>query len=118
MAETGQRSQLVDELLARVGQAVGQRAQASSDFGEPVQHDGLTVIPVARARFGFGAGGGTGGPPGKEGSGGGGAIVTPIGFIELRDGSAVFKRITMPGDWLALVGAASLAALAVKRLLG
>ena len=90
-------------------------------FGEPVERDGLTVIPVAKARFGFGGGGGSGGPPGKEGSGsggGGGAMVTPIGFIEVRDGRADFRRITTPADWLALVAAGSLAALAVKRLLG
>jgi uncharacterized spore protein YtfJ len=118
--ETGQRSELVEELLERVGQAVGQRAQASAVFGDPVEREGLTVIPVARSRFGFGGGGGTGGMPGKEGSGGGGgggAIVTPVGFIEVRDGSAVFKRITTPTDWLALVGAGSLAVLAIKRLL-
>ena len=119
--DAGERSQLVDELLGRIGQAVGQRAQASSVFGEPVQREGLTVIPVAKARFGFGGGGGSGGPPGKDGSGsggGGGAVVTPIGFIEVRDGGAEFKRITTPADWLPLVAAASLAVLAVKRLLG
>jgi len=117
---TGQRSELVEELLERVGQAVGTRAQASAVFGDPVEREGLTVIPVARSRFGFGGGGGSGGTPGREGSGGGGgggAIVTPVGFIEVRDGGAAFRRITMPTDWLALVGAASLAVLAVKRLL-
>src|SRR5262249_52271632 len=115
-ADVSQGSTLVDELLDRIGQTVGQRAQASTVFGEPVQREGLTVIPVAKARFGFGGGGGSGGPPGKEGTGGGGgggAAVTPIGFIEVRGGSAVFKRITTPADWLALVAAASVAVLAL-----
>src|SRR5262245_26266022 len=118
--EAEQGSRLVDDVLERVGQTVGQRAQASAVFGEPVQREALTVIPVAKARFGFGGGGGSGGAPGKEGTGGGGgggAVVTPIGFIELRDGSAEFKRITTPTDWLALVAAASLTVVAVKRLL-
>lgn len=117
--EAGKQSDLVDELLERIGQAVGQRAQASAVFGEPVRDGGLTVIPVARARFGFGGGAGSGGRQGEIGSGGGGggAAVTPIGFIEVRDGGATFKRISSPTDWAVLVAAASLALLAVKRLL-
>jgi len=119
-AEVGQGTQLVDELLERIGQSVGQRAQVSAVFGEPVEREGLTVIPVAKARFGFGGGGGSGGPPDKEGTGaggGGGAAVTPIGFIEVRNGSAEFKRIATPADVLAIVAAASVAVLALKRLL-
>jgi uncharacterized spore protein YtfJ len=49
--------------------------------------------------------------------GGGGASVRPIGYIEVRDGSAEFKRISTPTDLLALVTAASIAALTLKRLL-
>jgi uncharacterized spore protein YtfJ len=110
----------VNELLEQIGQAVGQRAQASAVFGEPVQREGLTVIPVAKARFGFGGGGGSGSHEGDEGSGGGGgggASVTPIGYIEVRDGSAEFKRISTPMDLLPLAAAVSITALAVKRLL-
>src|SRR5262245_62308881 len=58
--EAEQGSRLVDDVLERVGQTVGQRAQASAVFGEPVQREALTVIPVAKARFGFGGGGGSG----------------------------------------------------------
>jgi uncharacterized spore protein YtfJ len=118
--EAGVRSQLVDELLDRVGQAVGQRAQVSSVFGDPVQREGVTVIPVAKARFGFGGGGGSGlrqGDEGSGGGGGGGAAITPIGFIELHDGSAEFKRISTRFDLIALVAAASIAVLTVKRIL-
>ncbi len=118
--EAQDRSQLVTELLERIGQTVGQRAQVSTIFGEPVQREGLTVIPVAKSRFGFGGGGGSGpreGDGGGGGGGGGGVSVTPVGYIEVRDGSAEFKRISTPTDLLAFVAAASLAALAVKRLL-
>src|SRR5215813_15630143 len=119
--EAREGSQLVNELLDQIGQSVGKRAQVSAVFGEPVEREGLTVIPVAKARFGFGGGGGSGGREGGEGSGGGGGgggVVTPVGYIEVRDGSAEFKRITTPTDMAPLVAAASLAALAVKRLLG
>jgi uncharacterized spore protein YtfJ len=112
-------SALVDALLQRIGDAVGGRATASSVFGEPVERDGLTVIPVARARFGFGGGGGAG--PGEDdsgsgGGGGGGAVVSPAGYIELRDGTARFRRIVGPADLLALAAAVSLAALALARI--
>jgi uncharacterized spore protein YtfJ len=113
-------SAFVDGLLERVGQTVGGKARASTVFGEPVEREGITVIPVAKARFGFGGGGGAGTREGEEGSGaggGGGAVVTPVGYIEVRDGTAEFKRISNPVDLLVVVAAASLGALAVKRLL-
>jgi uncharacterized spore protein YtfJ len=117
--DADERTQLVNELLERIGETVGQRAQASTIFGEPVEREGVTVIPVAKARFGFGGGGGSGSHEGEEGSGGGGgggAAVSPIGYIEVRDRGAEFKRISSPIDLLALVAASSLAALALKRL--
>ncbi len=40
-----------------------------------------------------------------------------MGYIEVRDRSAEFKRISTATDLLAFVAAASLAALTVKRLL-
>jgi uncharacterized spore protein YtfJ len=119
-ANAHERAQLVNELLERIGQTVGQRAQVSTIFGEPVEREGVTVIPVGKARFGFGGGGGSGFRDGDEGSGGGGGggvAVSPVGYIEVRDRGAEFKRISTATDVLALVAAASLAALVVKRLL-
>jgi uncharacterized spore protein YtfJ len=110
---------LADELLQRIGHTVGDKATVSTVFGEPVEREGITVIPVAKARFGFGGGGGGGAHEGEEGSGGGGgggAFVSPVGYLELRDGTAQFKRISSPADMVGFVVAAALAALAVKRL--
>src|SRR5438034_8881887 len=118
--EAQERAELVNTLLERIGETVGQRAQVSTMFGEPVEGEGVTVIPVARARFGFGGGGGSGSREGDEGSGGGGGggvAVGPIGYIELHQGRAEFKRILTPTDLLALVAAASFAMVAIKRLL-
>jgi uncharacterized spore protein YtfJ len=118
-----ERSQLVNDLLERIGQSVGERAQVSTVFGEPVERAGLTVIPVAKVRFGFGGGGGggsgsgSGDEEGSGGGGGGGGLVSPVGYIEVRDDGAEFKRISTPMDLLPLAAAASLAALALKRLL-
>jgi uncharacterized spore protein YtfJ len=113
-------STLADDLLQRVGQIVGGKAEVSTVFGDPVVHGGITVIPVARARFGFGGGGGAGARGGDEGSGGGGgggAFVSPVGYIEVHDETARFRRILGPTDVLALTAAASIAALALRRVL-
>jgi uncharacterized spore protein YtfJ len=118
--EAQKHTQLVDDLLERIGQTVGQSAQVSTVFGDPVEREGVTVIPVAKTRFGFGGGGGSGSREGDEGSGGGGgggAAVSPIGYIEVRKEAVEFKRISTPLDLLAFVAATSIALLTVKRLL-
>ena len=119
MTEMQSGTTLADELLQRIGQTVGDKANVSTVFGDPVERAGITVIPVAKARFGFGGGGGGGARGGQEGSGGGGgggAVVSPVGYIEVREGTAQFKRISSSADLVALVAAAALTALAVKRL--
>jgi len=119
IAETQDGAALANELLQRIGQAVGNSAQVSAVFGEAVERDGITVIPVAKARFGFGGGAGVGARQGEGsgGGGGGGASVSAVGYIEVHDRTAQFKRIPSPTDLLALVAAASIAALAIRRLL-
>lgn len=108
-------SVLADELLQRIGETVGDKAKVSTIFGEPVEREGVTVIPVAKAKFGFGGGGGAG-KQGPGRGGGGGAAVKPLGYIEVRDGTARFKRIRRPIDLLVLAATASLLALTVQRL--
>ena len=72
-----------DEILTRVGDQLSVRRV----FGEPVERDGLVVIPVAVALGG--GGGGTG--PDEQGSGGGlGGMVRGIGVYSIRDGQVRF----------------------------
>jgi uncharacterized spore protein YtfJ len=75
-----------DEVLGRIGQNVSvQRV-----FGEPIERDGITVVPVAMVAGGGGGGGGTG-PDGSDGSGGGfGMWARGIGVYEIRDGGVRF----------------------------
>lgn len=56
-------------------------------FGDPVERDGVTVIPVAKVRGGGGGGSGEG-PEGRgKGWGGGfGVSATPAGVYVIRDG--------------------------------
>jgi uncharacterized spore protein YtfJ len=54
---------------------------------------------VARVSLGFGAGAGRGpqgAQTGEGGGGGGGAAAVPFGYIEIKDGTVVFKRILHP----------------------
>jgi hypothetical protein len=75
-----------------LAERVGATARASAAFGDAVEGQGVTVIPVARAKWGFG--GGSGGRNGEQGAGGGGGTsVSPVGYIELRAGEARFRRI-------------------------
>ncbi|MET8446816.1 spore germination protein GerW family protein [Streptomyces sp. NPDC005209] len=92
-------------LLERLADKLGARASAAAVYGEPVTRDGVTVIPVARVGFGFG--GGTGREIGTaktaEGGGGGGGLeARPLGFIEIKDGTAVYKPIRDPWTDVAL----------------
>jgi uncharacterized spore protein YtfJ len=83
--------------VERLAGAIGAQAGASAVFGPVTERGGVTVIPVAASRFGFGGGSGEGGPDGQSGSGGGGgALSRPLGFIEIAGGRARFRRIADP----------------------
>jgi uncharacterized spore protein YtfJ len=58
-------------------------------YGDPVQSDGLTLVPAAVVRGGAG-GGGEGGPEGG-GGGGFGIVARPIGAYVIRDGSVSWR---------------------------
>ncbi len=76
----------VQELLRDVEQTVASSATVRNVFGEPVKHNGRTVIPVARVGYGFGGGGGSGKLPEGEGGGaGGGVAAMPVGVVEISD---------------------------------
>ena len=76
-------------------------------YGEPITAQGVTVVPVAEARFGFGGGGGGGSdPPGEDGApstgsgggggGGGGGGVEPVGFIEITESGSRWVPVEPP----------------------
>src|SRR4029077_8158 len=85
-------------LIERIAQSI--HADAKQVYGEPVERDGTTIIPVARVQWGFGGGGwgrGAGERGGGGGGGGGGGVrATPAGYIELRDGTSRFRPIIDP----------------------
>ena len=72
-----------EEIVTRVGDQLGIRRV----FGEPVERDGLVVIPVAVA---IGGGGGCSGPD-EQGSGAGfGGMVRGIGVYAISNGQVRF----------------------------
>jgi uncharacterized spore protein YtfJ len=106
-----------DDLAARLAKRIGGSVRASAVFGKPVERGGVTVIPVARARWAFG--GGSGGDGTQVGGGGGGAgTVRPVGYIEVRKTGAVYKPIR---DWprvgVTVAASAVAAGLIATRLL-
>jgi uncharacterized spore protein YtfJ len=106
-----QQPQSQASFFASLVQQIPLHANARQVYGEPVERDGTTIIPVARVQWGFG-GGGLGRTPLAQGGGGGGARANPVGYIALRDGKADFHPISDPGSAGSLAGAAILGLLA------
>jgi uncharacterized spore protein YtfJ len=107
----------VAELLERVADKIGMHAGARAVFGEPVERDGVTVIPVAQVIIGTGAGSGTSADDEGGSGAGGGAISRPLGYIEIGGGTA--RYVPLQPSWLnpgALV-ATVIVALIVSRTL-
>jgi uncharacterized spore protein YtfJ len=105
----------MSDLLERIAQQIHVHASAKQVYGEPVERDGTTIIPVARVQWGFG-GGVLGHGLGERGGGGGGARAHPTGFIELRDGKAEFRPIHDPAAAAAAAAAGLVIGLVLARL--
>jgi hypothetical protein len=92
-AEGGPAERFLEGLADRIGT----HASVTAVFGEPIERGDVTVIPVARVRWGFGGGQGEGGEAGgSTGSGlggGGGAAADPVGYVEIGPAGAIFKPI-------------------------
>lgn len=120
MAETDVGAAPKRNLVQRVAELLSERANARLVYGEPVERGEVTVIPVARVRYGFGGGGGhkAGADAASRGDGeggGGGLIATPAGFVVLRDGDATYRTIRDPTRMIGLVLAMTAGALLVVR---
>ncbi|KTG10664.1 hypothetical protein AUR64_08120 [Haloprofundus marisrubri] len=68
-----------------------EKATVEAAYGDAIVAEGHTTVPVARIRYGFGGGFGSGGvddemEPDRTGEGGGfggGVTVTPLGVVEI-----------------------------------
>ena len=95
-----------EQLLHGVRDAIGVRRV----FGEPIEQDGVTVIPVARIAGGGGGGGDS------EGNGGGGFGLggRPAGVYVIKDGQVSWRPAIDPIK-VALVAVFALALLLRRR---
>ena len=92
----------------RIANTVAGSAGAQLAYGDPVVGAGVTIVPVARVRFGFGGGGGEkpseSPDAAKHGGGaGGGAVIVPAGFLIMRGDVIEFRAIRDPARLIGLV---------------
>jgi hypothetical protein len=113
-----------DRLLEMLTDRIGARSGVQAAFGEPIEHGEVTVVPVARVRWFFGAGAGSGPVKGAEegalsvGSGGGGwAVDDPVGYLEIRSSGAGFRPVSVPYPSPVFLLASGVAAALVLRAL-
>jgi uncharacterized spore protein YtfJ len=96
------------ELLAQARETFGVRRE----YGEPYEHDGVTVIPVSTVRGGGGGGSGHD-ERGTGGGGGFGLTARPAGAWVIRGEHVTWKPVIDP--MRILLGAEVLAILALLR---
>lgn len=85
-------------------------------FADPVQHNDLVIIPVAKISVGLGFG--YGDTKEKHGKGaGGGLIAKPIGYIEIKKDRAEFKPIVPFPSFLSLLLAGSISIYLIMKSL-
>ena len=73
----------VDELLAGARDAISVKRV----YGDPIESNGVTIVPVAKV----GGGGGGGGDAEHNGGGGFGLVAKPVGAYVIKDGEVSWK---------------------------
>jgi uncharacterized spore protein YtfJ len=120
--ERAYSEQYVD-VLEQLNKKLEGAANAAVAFATPQKHDDLTIIPVASVGWRFGSGTGTRRTKeqreAQRGMGVGGALsVSPVGFIEIKEGTARFRPIFTPDSILKMQVVGGLIALGMIRGLG
>lgn len=114
------RASGLGESIRSIVEDMGGHASVEAVYGDPIEVDGRTIVPVARVGYGFGGGFGRGsdesgdGGTGEGGGGGGGVSAKPVGAIEVDDDETRFVRF----DDRRRAGLALLAGVALGLLLG
>jgi len=78
----------MDELLSGARDAISVRRV----FGDPIEHDGIVVVPVAKV----GGGGGGGSDTEHNGGGGFGIGARPVGVYVIKDGEVSWRPAIDP----------------------
>lgn len=91
-AAKGRSAGFIDRLVDRIGASSGTAAV----FGEAIEKNGRTIVPVAQSMWGSGGGSGDSEEDGWGAGGGGGAMSKPLGYIEVTDEGAAFVPLRRP----------------------
>lgn len=95
----------VDDVLAQARDTI----TVKRVFGDPIERDGLTVIPVANVMGGGGAGSGDSPEQGAGSGVGFGVRATPAGVYVIRDGAVEWQpavdmgRVILVGQLVGIV---------------
>ena len=90
-------------------------------YGDPIEKDGVTIIPVAAIRGGLGYGAGHDEAGSEGGGGGGGLSARPVGVYRVQGGTVGWQpaidvtRIAMLGQVVAIVALLVLRSIVRKR---
>jgi uncharacterized spore protein YtfJ len=101
-ARKASEGRISDQIIEKMVDRIGGRAGVETAFGQPIERGQTTLVPVARVRWGFGAGSGSAAEEPERatqggGTGAGGAVgVEPIGYLELKAEGVEFRRIAAP----------------------
>ena len=94
-------SQKLPNMLESTIQKIREMVDVNSVIGQPITTpDGVTVIPVSKVSVGFGGGGSdfVSSKAGAENPFGGGAKVTPICFLIIKDGNVRMMPVPEPAN--------------------
>ena len=90
----------LNDLMDTTMDKIRDMVDSNTIIGEPITTpDGVTVIPVSRVSFGFGAGGGDYGKTDTSHFGGGagaGVKVDPVAFLVIKDGQTRMVPVAVP----------------------
>ena len=109
------------EILQTLTEHFAATANVKQLFGEPIETQGKTIVPVARVMYHVGAGWGgrklEAPEGGMGGGGGGGAVVAlPVGVLEVTPEGIRFERFSTMRRAGILAGAGFLAGFVIGRL--
>lgn len=103
----------VPDVLRSLGDHLQAGVSAKAVYGDPITVGERTVVPIAQARYGFGAGGGAE----RTRGGGAGARVSPAGALEITGAGTRFIPFIDPVRFAATLALAVIVGIAIGRRL-
>ena len=92
----------IEGLMGTTMDKIRELVDSETIIGKPIQVDGVTILPVSKATFGFASGGTDfGAQSNKElfgGGGGAGVTIQPVAFLVVQDGNVRTIQLADPGN--------------------